>query len=314
MLLPKADERSIVVFKLWPSMAYNRRLSISFSLIALGLILQSVTLSFWTGLVVLIAGNALLLVSGYDNRVDFGRYDPDAEWQRINEDKLNELKKLDRMMKKWDFSTLDITSALGLFIFLLVAGILGIGVIFYSGPLRILLLDAAVLLLPHWMTGIRRIQRLPRITLRINMIQDLLITLRDQLDRHRVHLMMLLTAGETKLPKDLKFKVDVSGHHPDFLGLYGQVVLNMVQGTAYPYFYIVMVSKQGFGLWNVFQEYSPPSGLIKEFKNQGKVEVLVIRQHTTKKSGYHTKFPVAQQILKEGLAVAEKAAAKNELP
>ena len=38
------------------------------------------------------------------------------------------------------------------------------------------------------------------------------------------------------------------------------------------------------------------------------VEVLVIRQFTTKKSGYHTKARAAQRIFEEGLTLAERVA------
>jgi len=120
--------------------------------------------------------------------------------------------------------------------------------------------------------------------------------------------MMLLTSSETQLPTDLKFKIDIHGHHPDFLGLYGQVVINVVQGASYPYFYVVLVSKRDFDLRQAYRSYNPPRGIYKEFKIQDEVQVMVIRQLTTKNSGYHTKLPAALRILGEGLVVAEKAA------
>ena len=89
------------------------------------------------------------------------------------------------------------------------------------------------------------------------------------------------------------------------------VVLNSVQGKHYPYFYVVLVSKKNLDLQKVCDAYSPPAEIVKEFKNQDEVKVMVIRQHTTKKSGYHTKFPVAARILDQGLTVAEKVAAGN---
>jgi hypothetical protein len=39
--------------------------------------------------------------------------------------------------------------------------------------------------------------------------------------------------------------------------------------------------------------------------------VFVIRQHTTKTSGYHTNFKAVRRIFLEGLEVAEKAAVKG---
>ena len=119
---------------------------------------------------------------------------------------------------------------------------------------------------------------------------------------------MLLKGSDAKIPDDIKFKVDVEGRHPDFLGLYGQVVLNEVQGSSYPYFYVVLVARQGFGLADAHREYKSPRRIISEIKNQGQVEVLVIRQKTTKKSGYHTNPKKSAQIFLEGLELAEQIA------
>jgi len=102
--------------------------------------------------------------------------------------------------------------------------------------------------------------------------------------------------------------VDIEGQHPDFLGLYGQVVLNDVQGTSYPYFYVVLVAKDGFGLRDAYQQFQPDEDITKEFKREDQVEVMVIRQYTTDKSGYHTKPLIANGIFYAGLNVAEEVA------
>ena len=308
MFLPNADERNIVVFKLWPSLSYNTRLPAGFGLIVLGLAIQGVTELFWAGLIFLLAANAFLLVSGYDNRVDFGSFDPSAQWERVDEKKLLELSRLDRKMRKWDLSALDITNGLGAVIFVLITALLVFGAVMGQGLIRILVLDGIVLLLPHWLTGIRRILTRPKLTIKVKMIQGLLTGISDRLGDHMVHIMMLLTSGQTPLPEDVKFKIDIQGRHPDFLGLYGQVVLNEVQGASFPYFYVVLVARKGFDLRNAYAAYPVPQKITKEFKLEDDVEVMVIRQHTTKKSGYHTKLPAALRILGEGLELAEKVA------
>jgi hypothetical protein len=60
----------------------------------------------------------------------------------------------------------------------------------------------------------------------------------------------------------------------------------------------------------VYDRYQPDSGITKEFKVEDKVEVMVIRQFTTKKSGYHTKQPVANSIFLSGLSLAEQVATR----
>jgi hypothetical protein len=86
------------------------------------------------------------------------------------------------------------------------------------------------------------------------------------------------------------------------------VVINEVQGQSYPYFYVVLVARRDFGLHQAFREFKPGGNITKEFKPQREVEVLIIRQHTTEESGYHTDGDTAKSILLWGLRVAERVA------
>jgi hypothetical protein len=67
---------------------------------------------------------------------------------------------------------------------------------------------------------------------------------------------------------------------------------------------VVLVTKPGFGLRELGRQYHPSKNLILEFKTQSEVEVLVLRQQTTKTSGYHTKPATMRQILGEGMQLA----------
>jgi len=312
MILPNEQDRGIVVFWVWPSLAYRVRLLAAFLLIAGGLLMQFTSRQPIPGVFLLAAGNLLLLVKGYDNRIDIKGYDAEAEWERVEPERLTELKELDAKIRRWDRSSLEVTNPLGLFVFIVVVAPLAALVIFVGTPLAwMLAVDAAVLLVPHWVTGIRSALRAPKLMVRIQTIEEVLERAGRRLEGHTVTLLMLLSGGDTKLPEDVKFKVDLEGHHPDFLGLYGQVVLNAVQGTSYPYFYVVLVAKKGTGLHDVHRHYHPDRKITKEFKRQGKVEVMVIRQHTTEKTGYHTKPQAAYRIFVEGLVLAAKAAVKE---
>jgi hypothetical protein len=308
MILPAAAERPIVVFKVWPSLAYSTRLAISLGLIAAGLAVQVATESFLWGGMLLVLGNLFLLVSGYDNRVDLVTYDPNAEWTRVELSRLAELRRLDRDIRRWDTSALDVTNPLGLVAFFVVAaGMAALG-FFFPGPVRILVFDAALLLLPHWLTGIRSVLRLPGLLVKVETLQRLLAASDDAIAGHDVQLLMLLRGGDTRIPDDVKLRIMPAGRHEDFLGLYGQVVLNEVQGRSYPYFYVVLVARRGFGLHQVFRKYRAPGGITREMKPQDEVDVLVLRQTTTKKSGYHTDPAAAETIFREGLKLAEAAA------
>jgi len=304
MILPAVQDRGGVVFHLFGSLPYEKRLSLSFGLIVLGLLLQLIFASLLAGICFIAAGNLLLLVRGYDNRVDRGKYDPWSEWERVETKKLDELSGLDRRIRKWDISTLDVTNLAGLIVFLVVAGLLGYAAGTTKGLVQTLAIDGLVLLLPHWITGVRSILRKPHLTLKVQTIRNIFQRFQGHLRDHRVTVLMLLEGKETRIPADVKFKVEPKDRHPDFLGLYGQVVLNDVQGKSYPYFYVVLVARKDFGMRPLYQKYDPPHNITKEFKVQEEVEVMVIRQTTTRKSGYHTNRRAIRSILLEGLRLA----------
>ena len=307
MILPDKQDRGIVVFLFLPSIPYEKRLTIAFVLIAAGILIQFVTGVFTVGAMAVVLGNLLLLVKGYDNRVETKAFLADVSWERVDKKKFTELKQLDKSIRRWDRSALDVSNWLGAIVFVVVASALVAIAFWQTGLLRILALDALLLLLPHWLTGIRRILRMPGLLVRTECLEAVLARGQRRLKDHEVTLLMLL-GGETRLPADVKFKIDIADHHEDFLGYYGQVVINEVQGTSYPYFYTVLVARTGFGLKDLFDRYKAPLDVTKEFKYQREVEVMVIRQTTTKDSGYETKPADAYKIFFEGLLQAETVA------
>jgi hypothetical protein len=90
----------------------------------------------------------------------------------------------------------------------------------------------------------------------------------------------------------------------DFIGLQGQISINSVKGRPYPYFYIVLIAKHSFNLLKKFGKKSFEK-LVVERKKTGEVDVVVIRQRTTKTSGYHTNVKVQDYTLETGLKVAK---------
>jgi len=111
------------------------------------------------------------------------------------------------------------------------------GVIGKDQYILVLGVNTAVLLLPHWVTGLRRISLIlkPALKRKMYVIKEILHGARKSLKEHEVEFYMLLSGKDAKIPNDAKFKIEIKDHHPDFLGLYGQVVMNNVQGTLYPY-------------------------------------------------------------------------------
>lgn len=334
------EEQNIVVFKFLKALPYRARLGICFCMLLIGFLIQAFFIDFFiVGCVILFVGNLFLLVDGYDNRVKFGAFDPGAKWDKVEKEKFAQLIEMQKKMKKWDRSAIDCSSGCGCSMMLVVlaagAGLIFLGEDMDNKAIFVLGIDLILLLLPHWLTGLRRVSTVVNIGLakKINVIQEVVADCKTALGENGVEYYMLLSGkGDIKVPKDIKFKVDMKGHHPDFLGLYGQVVMNDVQGTLYPYFYTVLVAKKGYGMeiqkGNVVGIGSNPSAelpgflskllpipkgpsVTKSLKKQKDVEVLVIRQTTTKQSGYNTDRVVAKNIFLTGLNSAKVNAYKK---
>lgn len=306
-----ADKSGIVIFKFFPSLRYGLRMLVSFFLILIGLLAQWLGGADLIGGAVLLAGNVLLLVNGYNNQVDFGRFSPSAEWQKVEMNKLEEVKALQKKIRKWDISFLDITNVPGFLVFSAMSALLFLWFTNTTGLMRVLGMDAALLFVPHWLTGTRRILLFPSLSIKIEVIEQLLAGFSKAQNGDVLELMMLIKGRDgTHLPDDVKFKVTAANAHKDFLGLYGQVVINEVQGKSYPYFYVVLVARKGYGLRKVYRHMKLPQGLIREYKEQDEAEVIVIRQYTTSTSGYHTDGWVQQEIFRQGVNVMHKVATR----
>ncbi len=314
-----AQEQGIVVFHFRPSMPYGKRLAVSLAMIVAGLVVQALTGMFWAGAPVLLAGSLLLCVRGYHNRVESGSFNPDAAWENVAIQRLRDLREIDKKMLRWNRSFMDVTNSWGVITLILVAGPalfslvhhleFGHGV--FAPSVDMLLFNALILLTPHWITGTRRILRLPKLMVKVESLQSLLENAEKLVGPDQVTVMMLLK-GKTKIPDDVKLRIQIPDAPKDFMGMYVQVVTNDVKGTSYPYVYVVLVAKQGYGLEAATDGIAPPKGVIKEYQEQDDVEIIVLRQHTTKTSGYHTKPSKASLIFTNGLNMA-KAAARGKV-
>lgn len=304
------SEQDTVVFHIFKSMKYPFRLFISLTIIIGGLLIQYFTFSLAPGIFLVLSGNLLLLVKGYNNMIKLGHYTPYTKWEKVDSTKLDDITDMHRKMKQWDRSAIDITSGWGVFLFLV---LLFFMLIFYAqstyfyNSYSIIATNMLVLLLPYWFTGAKKILTRPVLILKIGIIKQLLAGYKDYLSPHKIEYHMMLKGKKDKdevLPEDVKFRVVLNNQGPDFLGLYGQVATNAVSGTNYPYFYVVLVAKPAFDIKSKTRNYSPPNGIIKEYTKQQDVDVLIIRQYTTRTSGYHTKPKVISAIFGEGLRLA----------
>jgi hypothetical protein len=310
LLLTKSDQGT-VVFHIWRNLSYGIRLFLSFIFILVGIAIQYYFMNVFPGIILVFAGNLLLLVKGYDNRIKLGSFEHVTEWVATDQEHLNKIVELNKKVRKWDISALDITSGLGGFLFfLLLVAVLVICAVnpFHTyNPLIILAANIVILLVPHWVTGVRRITTAPALVNKIKVYQDITGIFTEMLKEDNVSFLMLLKGKDKKMPADVKMKIKFKNQTDDFLGMYAQISVNNVQGKDYPYFYMVLVAKESSKLLSSkLKNITMPTNVISEFSRENDAEILVIRQYTTNKSGYFTNGDAIQVIFETGLRASQK--------
>lgn len=309
------EEQGIVVFHVWKSLKYKTRLVLSLQFIFIGFLIQYFSIGrveensiIFIGVLFVLTGNLLLLVKGYNNKINLGGFSAENEWVKTDSKRLDDILSINKKARRWDMNNMDITNAAGFFILLLVIlGIVAVSVLLPSSLTQtIIFLNALVLFVPHWLTGVRRITTTPKLVKKIKIYKNVLDTFKRELENEDVDFLVYVRGNEEKLPRDVKMKVKFNNQPEGFLGMYAQISMNDVDGTHYPYFYVVLVAKQKS---NMLGKHSNnlrlPSRVISEYKIEGDVEILVIRQYTTKKSGYHTRPQAIVNIFDAGLKNAK---------
>ncbi|NJO90266.1 MAG: hypothetical protein HC831_15960 [Chloroflexia bacterium] len=177
-LLLSKQEQGVVIFHVWKSLTYQVRLLLSIFLIIVGFALQYFNLSAMPGILFVFAGNLLLLVKGYDNRIKLATFKPESEWVKTDKEQLENIIEINKKARKWDISSFDITSGRGVLFFILSIIILIIILasnMFSNEQLSLILVaNVAVLLYPHWFTGVKRIMTTPMLVSKIQLFKNVL--------------------------------------------------------------------------------------------------------------------------------------------
>jgi len=307
---PPPEQQDIVKFHLMKSLPYTERMMIFILLLIAGFIIQVLTLKVWPGAVLLVLAVSLTLVRGYDSRARVKSFYPDSMWTEVGMDKIRQIEELDEKASRWDSDILDISNPAGFCMFLLAfLGLTFVNIVAF-GSLRlrqagiIFTVDVIILLFPMWFSGIRRILKQGNLRIKVDIIkqmEDFFRTVRKE-GENFIPLLLLARDGTGKsIPVDCKFMITFDDMPDSFYGIQAQINLNIVQGTSYPYFYCVIAAKPGFGLLKRAEKMDAPKNITIECDVDDNAEVIVIRQRTTKTSGYHTKINDCRRILKKAV-------------
>ncbi|MPM14765.1 hypothetical protein SDC9_61129 [bioreactor metagenome] len=298
-------------FHFFPRMSNILRLLIFIALFGGGIILQALTGNFWAGAVFIICASLLLINKGVDTRLHIERYHHNTEWKTSSREQIEDIIRMDKKLKRWDRTGFEVTSCLGGFLFMVVLSVgfiiiaIGLGerdnnVVFFGG-------DFVMLFTPHFMSGFKRYDMAGRVILYAkNCLQaaEMIIELDKSVNISYMTLLAENATSKAMYPKEVKLKMTMANAPEEFLGCYGQLSINKVGSTDYPYFYTVLIFKPEFNLRKKFSGIRlRTDAMLKEYSTEQGVEVLVLRQVTTRTSGYSTNEKAVRGILAQTMDV-----------
>jgi len=111
-------------------------------------------------------------------------------------------------------------------------------------------------------------------------------------------LLLKIGDGRKSLPEDAKFFLQPQNAPAWMMGIQFQVSINSVQSKKYPYLYSVVILKKG-NLERAKSCSSEDRKILVEFKDNSEVDVIVIRQRTTKTSGYYTNKNAIEKLVNQ---------------
>jgi len=312
MLLPDARRRGEIHFVLARSLPYGSRLCMIGALLFVGFVFQ-LNLNLFVGAALLLAASLLGVVKGYTNVPrDLGG---PCEWRGAERRQLESVLAIARRSRQWDHSLLDVTCWMGQLALAVVAGLTGwVAYVLlragYPWPAAACVLDVGVLLLPHWVTGVRRVLTNDPLVVKVEQLLRVMDLWEANRQEGEIMLpqMQVRTVGRGEIPCDAKLVLRLEALGSEFLGLQVQVVLNNVQGRDYPYLYCVLVARPSLRILDRLAMDLPPAGIVCQPSHQERdnVDIIVIRQVTSRTKGYHTDPRACAAIFRFALSQARK--------
>lgn len=325
-LFPPPEKQGEIAFVIAKSMPYRPRMAVVAAALLCGLLVQ-LLFSFWIGLVLLAVASLMGMISGYDAKP---ATTSDVKWERVTPDEYRKVREKADALKKWDTDAFDGTNSFGAVMFVLAAAAC---LIIYQPVSAALSLpdgfwvfpaiDAAVLLVPLWTTGVREYLRKDQLLIKIKLLEEMLSRLQEPSDVQVYPMLGLQAVGEGKTaPCDARLMVKLVGAPEEFMGLQVQVSINSVKGTDFPYLYCVLIAKKGSGFLDGYEQFKATTdgglgggiaaflglassyGPVYETSPSPEVDVLVIRQKAGRNGGYSTSPAQAWNMVSAALDAA----------
>lgn len=302
-------------FFFFPQMTLGWRVSIISALAVFGIALQLKT--FLIGFVVLFAALLLTIIRRIDNQPDDVKSLAD-EWVSATTEDIKKISERIKEFKRWGRGVLNSKSCLGFLVFLFFIGLL-LAVTWWAANnvggyiARIVIIDGSVILIFVFFFGNPKIYVVPNISLKIPIFQDLIeymIKLAEDNLEITPMLKMAKKNEESQIPTDIRLMVKFKNAPKDFIAMQIQSGINKVGAASYPYVYVVLIGKKGFGFSQRLEGKAirdivtkMKKKFIVEEESENEADVLVIRQITTRTSGYHTNKSVQRAIIENSIII-----------
>ena len=300
-------------FAIIPALPYPVRVVLIIAFILIGFMLQIAFSWLIPGIGMVLLGSLLGSVVTVEAKptIALGT----GEWIEVLPEQWERAEELAKKAKKWkkDITNLGSTAGGTLAMLLLFACLVIFGTMIEEDTELTLafLGNAAALFGPLLLFGYLKAWVPPRIGVKLKALQNVLDWIEEsgQPDLAPQPMMEVVKGeleGSAGVPLDARMMIRFKDAPEGFYGVQVQVSINVVQSTPYPYLYAVILYSKDLDIDLNAAGLPDENWLDVEPSREEDVVVIVVRQHTTKTSGYSTSAPRQIEIIEEAIAAARR--------
>ncbi len=295
------------VYSVFDKIDPRLRSAVSVILIVAGFLIQTSTNNLLAGMPFILLCLILNLIKG----ISIKKAEPaDLSWEVVTPDRIDEVLAHCRRIKK--FRSQNLGCFLGFIVVLIFFGFFLFPLIgSLSVPFSLLaaIVDAVVLFSGLVLSGRKSAWMPHALDLKAEIVKRLLDSriVKEDPALSGVPYLEIGHTSDGAYPNDTRFLIKFQDAPDTFIGLQGQVSINTVKSRPYPYFYTVVLARPEFGLLDKFRSLQVSlDNITLETKKTGEVDVVVIRQTTSKTSGFHTNDKTQDYILLQSIKIAKQ--------
>lgn len=297
-----------------PGLSFGVRFFIIAILFLGGLVVQLFFSKIMPGVLMVFAGALLSTQRAISTADQFKRVGKE-EWKTVTLEQWRRVNELKKNCSKWQSSISNINSFPGAVLLIAVIAsvfILAAFVIDEDEMMFFMIVgNILAVYLPVLITGSLKAWSPPGIDIKIKALENIIYAF-NNLDSAELELnpmlgLVAVKGKEGMMPVDAKLMLKFKNAPAGFYGVQVQCSLNDVSGTKYPYLYCVILTAPDFPKDPGKLPRPVTKNITFEPSSSAEAKLLVIRQKTSKTSGYHTDASTQVKIVRTALEIASKA-------